>query len=76
MASNSKEGKKWHFFPLLALAVDKLHLLWLGPWSFNCDAVGVAICQTLPPPTARKLTWLANFKRNKRKQGPSLPNNS
>lgn len=43
---------------------------WLGLWSLNCDVAGVAICQTLPPPIARKLTQLAKFKRKKGSRGP------
>ena len=28
------------FLCLFPLAADKLHLSWLGPWSFSCDVVG------------------------------------
>lgn len=61
------------FLCLFALAVDKLHLSWLGLWSLNCDVAGVAICQTLPAPIARKLTQLAKFKRKKGSRGTSVP---
>lgn len=76
MNGPEQQGKEeMAFLCLFPLAVDKLHLSWLGPWSFSCDVVGVAICQTPPPsPAARKRTLLANFKKKKRKKGSSLLN--
>lgn len=66
-----QQGREETAFPrLFPSAVDKLHLSRLGRGALAV-MWRVAICQTRPPPTARQLTPLANFKKRKRKkEGP------